>query len=294
MAYWTSLTREPHKYPEDYMKQEGGIDELFRQASKIKDDSTRTREELLVERRNDGAKRFIRKAFGFFGNSAVKSLDEMARLLYETGMVSSQEEGREVTPGLAGYAVRYGPRSVGIGEVQDGRGNRAYEVFTFFSLKRGTGLEHFFWRTPKTKFDDDGKMTEQEWRAKQEIYGAKKLKRKALGFFGNSAVKSLDEMARLLYETGMVSSEEEGRQEMPSFAGKAFCYGRKTLGISEMQDGRGNRVYEIFAFPTTPETETEEMTLRSERWKDRYAMLKKFAHPLRTLCSDIELRWDWR
>lgn len=177
MAYWTSLTREPHKYPEDYMKQEGGIDELFRQASKIKDDSTRTREELLVERRNDGAKRFIRKAFGFFGNSAVKSLDEMARLLYETGMVSS---------------------------------------------------------------------------------------------------------------------EEEGRQEMPSFAGKAFCYGRKTLGISEMQDGRGNRVYEIFAFPTTPETETEEMTLRSERWKDRYAMLKKFAHPLRTLCSDIELRWDWR
>jgi len=60
-----------------------------------------------------------------------------------------------------------------------------------------------------------------------DIQKAKAFKRKVLGLFGQSAVKTLDETARALYQTGIVSSVEEGRKIIPHLSKSELIYGYK-------------------------------------------------------------------
>ena len=61
----------------------------------------------------DGAKRFKRNALGLCGKNSIKSLDEMAKLFYKTGMVSSLDEGKKILPYLINEKVIYDSDSSG-------------------------------------------------------------------------------------------------------------------------------------------------------------------------------------
>jgi len=71
--------------------------ELFAKAGKP-DGKYRTDEEQFDYLSGDGAQRFKRKALGLCGFRSIKSLDEVAELLTETGIVSSVEEGKQTVP----------------------------------------------------------------------------------------------------------------------------------------------------------------------------------------------------
>lgn len=86
------------------------------------------------ERTNDGALVFKRKALGFCGKITLKTLDEMARLLHETGMASSVEEGKEIAPKLDGAFIWYDPTYVlKINRFQNRKGNERYKIQSSFN-----------------------------------------------------------------------------------------------------------------------------------------------------------------
>ena len=81
------------------------------------------------ERQMEGARKFKRKALGFWGSPSIKTLDEMAQLFYDTKIVSSVEEGRKLTPSIIGKKVKYSLDSnITFNEVIDGKGNIRYEI----------------------------------------------------------------------------------------------------------------------------------------------------------------------
>ncbi len=83
-----------------------------------------------AERQLEGVKTFKRKVLGLCGYQSIKTLDEMAQTLYSTGVASSVDEGREITPLLMGSKVRYGVSGqVGFEEIIDGQGNKKYRIF---------------------------------------------------------------------------------------------------------------------------------------------------------------------
>ncbi|MEK6836169.1 MAG: hypothetical protein AABX94_00725 [Nanoarchaeota archaeon] len=105
------------------------IKEIFGRASTLK--SGNFMENDWAERRSQsGAKNFKRRALGFCGRETVKSIDEIAKLLQDTGIVKSVEEGKELVPSLNGVRVYYTDdcRAIDIYEVQDIRGNKAYKI----------------------------------------------------------------------------------------------------------------------------------------------------------------------
>lgn len=93
------------------------------------------------EKVDDGAKRLVRRAFGFsrfniFKSKVVKTLDEMAELLYGFGCVPSIEKGREIVPTLNGDCLDYnsGHSSIGgiqFNEVTNVRGEKRYQIFLY-------------------------------------------------------------------------------------------------------------------------------------------------------------------
>jgi len=81
------------------------------------------------ERWFDGAKRFKRKALGLFRMKTVKSLEEMAHLLYETSIASSIEEGRKIVPSLNGARIAYGDcEEIAIEEIKNISGEKKYRI----------------------------------------------------------------------------------------------------------------------------------------------------------------------
>lgn len=90
----------------------------------------------------DGAKRFKRRALGLCGRSTTKNPDQMAQLLYETGVASSINEAREILPKLAGKSVQYkvnlpevmvSCRYLLFDQIRDYSGNVSYKInFRFF------------------------------------------------------------------------------------------------------------------------------------------------------------------
>ncbi|MDP3986783.1 MAG: hypothetical protein Q8P81_01000 [Nanoarchaeota archaeon] len=89
-------------------------------------------------------------------------------------------------------------------------------------------------------------LTEEERRVK----GARILKRRALGLCGSESVKTLDEMAQLLYSTGVVPSLEEGRVITPSLVGRRVLlgenyYGYDYLAFDNVNNGDGQKAYKI-------------------------------------------------
>ena len=83
----------------------------------------------------------------------------------------------------------------------------------------------------------------------QQRDGAKRLKRRALGFCGWSSRKTLSEMAKILYDVGMVSSVEKGMEIVPNFNGLnmdySHCFG---LSINRVSDNLENEVYRVCVF----------------------------------------------
>jgi len=80
------------------------------------------------------AKIFKRKALGFFGFQSIKTLDEMAQLLYNAGVVSSLDEGKEITPLIKDGSVIYGSflfKELDFATLKDGKGNTKYKISVY-------------------------------------------------------------------------------------------------------------------------------------------------------------------
>ena len=97
------------------------------------------------------------------------------------------------------------------------------------------------------------------WHSLSEMDGVKRFKRRALGFFRLSGVKSSDEMAKLLYETRIAHSVEEGRKITPTLAGKSFPYSTnlaydRELNIQRVAGcSKGHEMYKLYvSFPSDP------------------------------------------
>lgn len=97
----------------------------------------RTEEEWAYVKRYDAINRFKSKVFprkGFLGLrtavSSLKSLDEVAQLLHETGVASSIDEGREIAPTLSGGLACYNDNSY-------------YRYLKFDRVKNENGQEAF-------------------------------------------------------------------------------------------------------------------------------------------------------
>ena len=84
------------------------------------------------ERQIEGARTFRRKVLGSCGSQSVKTLDEMAQTLYDTGIVFSVEEGKEITPSIMGGRVSYGScKEIAFDEVTNGEGNKKYRIWAY-------------------------------------------------------------------------------------------------------------------------------------------------------------------
>ncbi|HLC31868.1 MAG TPA: hypothetical protein VJK51_04315 [Candidatus Nanoarchaeia archaeon] len=92
-------------------------------------------------------------------------------------------------------------------------------------------------------------LTRKEWERPDPLEtwdNTKKLKRLALGLCGIEAIKSLDEMARLLQQTGVVSSIEEGRKQVPKLVGGCSYYKNRTfLTFDEVFNKEGDIKYRV-------------------------------------------------
>ena len=111
-------------------KQELGI--LFAKASKLDKDIYQTPEDWGSMRQMNGVKRFKRRVLGLCGRQSVKSLDEMAQILHQIGIASSEEEGRTIVPTLDGAKLSYtADKEISIAEVENVHGQKAYRIKYF-------------------------------------------------------------------------------------------------------------------------------------------------------------------
>lgn len=80
----------------------------------------------------------------------------------------------------------------------------------------------------------------------RHLAGAAVLKRKALGSWGHSSIKTLDEMAQLLCDAKIASSLAEGKTITPLIIDQPIKYDSalsRGIIIDEMSDGNGNKKY---------------------------------------------------
>ena len=83
-------------------------------------------------RRQLGIETFRKKVlpWAFREKQTLKTLDEMAQILYDTGIASSIKEGRDITPSLIGKSVQYGiGNEIGFDEISDGKDNKKYKIW---------------------------------------------------------------------------------------------------------------------------------------------------------------------
>lgn len=92
-----------------FFMEQSKIESLFGRASKLNENEMGyvTKEELSNIRFKDGIKRFKLAALGKGGYSSVRTLEEMAKLLHETGVVSSLDEGKAIVPSLVGVNLLF-------------------------------------------------------------------------------------------------------------------------------------------------------------------------------------------
>ena len=110
-------------------------------------------------------------------------------------------------------------------------------------------LENLFAKASRIDKAKAGYHTPEEWNGMIKLDGAKRFKRRALGLCGWTSVRNLDEMAQLLYSTGVVSSLDEGREITPSLVGREVSYGLyKSIGFSEVENSKGEKKYRIWAY----------------------------------------------
>ena len=99
-----------------------------------------------------------------------------------------------------------------------------------------------------SKLDESkmGYLTPKEWKKRKLKDGAKRFKKETVGYFSNKTIKSVDEMAEILYSTDIVSSTQEGKELLPELVpGRAqydsFPFDKLT--IEEVQDSKGEVKY---------------------------------------------------
>jgi len=108
-------------------------------------------------------------------------------------------------------------------------------------------LEALFANAAKINQSKDVFFTPKEWDSKREYNGVKRFKRAALGLCGDSTVKTLDQMAQLLYKTGVVSSIKEGEEIVPNLVGKSFYYcDYRSIEFSQVENATGQKAYKIY------------------------------------------------
>lgn len=107
---------------------------LFTKAGRP-DGRYRTDEEQFDYLSRDGAQRFKRRALGLCRNQTIKSLDEVAQLLVETGITPTLEEAYQTVPKIAqaselhSHAInRGGLRYMDFLEVKDSSKNVKYRI----------------------------------------------------------------------------------------------------------------------------------------------------------------------
>ena len=107
---------------------------LFAKAGRP-DGRYRTEEEQLEYLSENGAQNFKRRALGFCGRTSIKSLDEVTRILVDTGLVSTIAEARQTVPKIVQanklhtHAInRGGLRYMGFDEVKDQTGDTKYRI----------------------------------------------------------------------------------------------------------------------------------------------------------------------
>jgi hypothetical protein len=86
------------------------IERIFAKASRLNEGlvSKCDRGNIERERIQDGANQFIKKALGHFKKETIKTSNEMGKLLYQTGMSLSVEEGKRIAPSLDWLRLDYG------------------------------------------------------------------------------------------------------------------------------------------------------------------------------------------
>lgn len=115
--------------------------DLFAKAAKP-DKKYRNQDEQTRYSRENGAQRFKRRVLGLCGHVAVKSLDQVAQLLVDTGIISSLDEARETVPKIVRanklnhMAISRGDGLLGdkylrFEEVKDQKGNVMYRISSF-------------------------------------------------------------------------------------------------------------------------------------------------------------------
>lgn len=109
-------------------------EKLFAKASRIDENKKayHTPEEWNYIKTKSGVKVFKRKLLGLCGRTRVKSLDEIAQALHETGIASSLDEGKEIVPSLLDNKVCY--ERYHLHDDEDDQ--RCYETRRFLSFKR--------------------------------------------------------------------------------------------------------------------------------------------------------------
>ena len=124
-------------------------------------------------------------------------------------------------------------------------------------------LENLFAKASRLDKSKQGYLTEDQWDERIKLDGAKRFKRRAMGLCRLSSIKSLEEMAQLLYQTGIASSVEEGREITPSLEGKFVKYADSGildinlilplgyLGFKAVINSENQRKYKLYTFSET-------------------------------------------
>lgn len=87
-------------------------------------------EKLQELKEFDGVKKFKKKILGLLGTETSKNLDDIAKTLYEVGIVYSLKEGKDLVPHIAKIKIlRYSKLSaLCFKEVNDHSGEKKYEI----------------------------------------------------------------------------------------------------------------------------------------------------------------------
>jgi len=85
-------------------------DHLLQLFAKAKESQIKNKGDYRIQEdwEKNGVKTFKRKVLGLCGRTCIKSLDGIAQTLYETGIASSLNEGKEIAPSLSGHSFYYG------------------------------------------------------------------------------------------------------------------------------------------------------------------------------------------
>ncbi len=117
-------------------------------------------------------------------------------------------------------------------------------------MVRKREIEKLFAKASDIDKEKYGYMEKEEWDNILSREGAKIVKRKLLGICGKETIKTLEQTAKVLYETGIVSSLEEGREIVPQLDGVDLLYSSsKIISFKKVINGRGQESYRIMVRP---------------------------------------------